>query len=61
MGQRERLEGIRTLVKTEKRVVVSELSRQFEVTEETIRRDLEKLEGERKEERSMERTEGMRR
>ena len=46
MGQRERLEGIRTLVKTEKRVVVSELSRQFEVTEETIRRDLEKLEGE---------------
>ena len=46
MGQRERLEGIRALVKTEKRVVVSELSRQFEVTEETIRRDLEKLEGE---------------
>ena len=46
MAQRDRLESIRTIVKTEKRVVVSELSKQFDVTEETIRRDLEKLEKE---------------
>lgn len=46
MAQKDRLESIRTLVRTEKRVVVSELSRQFDVTEETIRRDLEKLEKE---------------
>ena len=46
MAQKDRLENIRTIVKTEKRVVVSELSRQFDVTEETIRRDLEKLEKE---------------
>ena len=44
MSQKGRLDSIRTMVKTEKRVVVSELSQQFEGTEETIRRDLEKLE-----------------
>lgn len=46
MAQKDRLDSIRTMVKTEKRVIVSELSKQFEVTEETIRRDLEKLEKE---------------
>ena len=46
MAQKNRLESIRSIVKAEKRVVVSDLSKQFEVTEETIRRDLEKLEGE---------------
>ena len=45
MAQKNRLESIRSIVKAEKRVVVSDLSKQFEVTEETIRRDLEKLEG----------------
>ena len=46
MAQKDRLESIRSIVKAERRVVVSELSKQFDVTEETIRRDLEKLEGE---------------
>ena len=46
MTIQQRLEAIRRIVKTETRVVVSELSRQFDVTEETIRRDLYKLETE---------------
>ena len=46
MTLKQRLDEIRRIVKTEKRVVVSELSRQFDVTEETIRRDLDKLEAE---------------
>lgn len=46
MAQRERLDRIRATVREKERVVVSELSKQFKVTEETIRRDLEKLEGE---------------
>ncbi len=46
MSQKDRLENIRTLIKTEQRVAVSELSKAFSVTEETIRRDLEKLERE---------------
>lgn len=46
MTIKERLEAIRKIVKTETRVVVSELSKQFDVTEETIRRDLYKLETE---------------
>ena len=46
MSQKDRLESIRTIVKTEERVLVSELSERFSVTQETIRRDLEKLEGE---------------
>jgi len=40
----ERRLKIIDLVHQDKRVVVSELSRMFDVTEETIRRDLEKLE-----------------
>lgn len=46
MAQKERLEEIRQIVKREKKVVVSELSQCFGVTDETIRRDLEKLEKE---------------
>ena len=46
MTIKQRLEAIRKIVKTETRVVVSELSKQFDVTEETIRRDLYKLETE---------------
>lgn len=46
MTIQQRLEEIRRIVKLETRVVVSELSKQFEVTEETIRRDLDKLETE---------------
>lgn len=45
-SQKERLDIIRNAVKTEKKVVVSKLSACFNVTEETIRRDLEKLEQE---------------
>lgn len=43
---KDRLEAIRSIVTEEGRVQVSELSRRFGVTEETIRRDLEKLEAE---------------
>ncbi len=46
MAQKERLAMIRQSVKRNKKVVVSELSREHSVTEETIRRDLEKLEQE---------------
>lgn len=46
MAQRERLTMIRQKVKKNKKVIVSELSREYSVTEETIRRDLEKLEQE---------------
>lgn len=41
-----RLENIRTQIKNEKKVTVSSLSKKYGVTEETIRRDLEKLEAE---------------
>ena len=44
MTIQQRLEAIRRIVKTETKVAVSELSKQFDVTEETIRRDLYKLE-----------------
>lgn len=44
MAQKERLSSIRRKVRNQKRVVVADLSREFGVTEETIRRDLEKLE-----------------
>lgn len=44
MASKDRLEMIRTTVSAEKKVTVSELSKRFQVTEETIRRDLEKLE-----------------
>lgn len=40
----ERRKKIIDLIHQDKRVLVSDLSRMFEVTEETIRRDLEKLE-----------------
>ncbi|MDR1766008.1 MAG: DeoR/GlpR family DNA-binding transcription regulator [Lachnospiraceae bacterium] len=46
MAQKDRLDQIRQLVRTEKKVSVNDLSEQFGVTPETIRRDLEKLEGE---------------
>ena len=46
MAAKDRLELIKQLVLNEKKVVVANLSAQFEVTEETIRRDLEKLENE---------------
>ena len=46
MAQKTRLSAIRKKLKTEKKVAVAELSREYGVTEETIRRDLEKLEQE---------------
>ncbi len=44
MLSRERLEIIKQIALTEKKIYVSNLSEKFNVTEETIRRDLEKLE-----------------
>jgi len=46
MAQKERLSIIRQTVKRDKKVSVSALSKEHNVTEETIRRDLEKLEQE---------------
>lgn len=46
MAAKDRLELIRQMIQTEKKVTVSSLSTSFGVTEETIRRDLEKLENE---------------
>lgn len=46
MLPRERIETIKEIVIKDKKVYVSKLSKKFEVTEETIRRDLEKLENE---------------
>lgn len=46
MAGKDRLELIRQIIQTEKKVTVSGLSSSFSVTEETIRRDLEKLENE---------------
>ncbi|MBE6047417.1 MAG: DeoR/GlpR transcriptional regulator [Clostridium sp.] len=46
MLPRERLEIIKEIVKQDKKLYVSKLSEKFNVTEETIRRDLEKLEKE---------------
>jgi len=42
----ERKNRILAILQSEKRVVVGELSKRFDVSEETIRRDLEKLENE---------------
>ena len=42
----ERKNEILTILQKEHRVLVSELSQKYDVTEETIRRDLEKLERE---------------
>ncbi len=44
MAQKDRLDRIRQTIQLEKKVMVSQLSRDLKVTEETIRRDLEKLE-----------------
>jgi DeoR/GlpR family transcriptional regulator of sugar metabolism len=44
LATKERLNVIRQMISAEKKVSVSDLSSQFRVTEETIRRDLEKLE-----------------
>ena len=41
MAGRERLEKIRQIIQSEKKITVSELSKQCGVTEETIRRDLD--------------------
>lgn len=46
MLPRERIETIKEIVIKDKKVYVSKLSEKFQVTEETIRRDLEKLENE---------------
>lgn len=43
MVLKDRLDHLRGIVKTEKKVKVTELSQRFDVTEETIRRDLERL------------------
>lgn len=42
----ERKKYIQELLKRDKKVIVADLARHFNVTEETIRRDLEKLENE---------------
>ena len=46
MAQKDRLSEIITLVQTEKKVIVSDLAKKYQVTTETIRRDLEILEKE---------------
>lgn len=46
MAAKDRLDSIRKTIEVKKRVSVSELSTMCNVTEETIRRDLEKLENE---------------
>ncbi len=46
MSSKDRLMLIRQNIQNTKKVTVSELSRQYSVTEETIRRDLDKLEAE---------------
>lgn len=46
MTIQQRLEEIRKIVRKETRVSVADLSKLFDVTEETIRRDLDKLETE---------------
>ena len=40
----ERKQYIKDLLQKEKKVIVSDLAQQFDVTEETVRRDLMKLE-----------------
>ncbi|AKE58696.1 DeoR/GlpR family DNA-binding transcription regulator [Citrobacter farmeri] len=46
MAAKDRIQAIKQMVANDKKVVVSNLSTIFQVTEETIRRDLEKLEDE---------------
>jgi DeoR/GlpR family transcriptional regulator of sugar metabolism len=46
VSAKDRIQTIKQMVTNDKKVTVSNLSSIFQVTEETIRRDLEKLEGE---------------
>lgn len=46
MAAKDRIQAIKQMVVNDKKVAVSNLSSIFQVTEETIRRDLEKLEDE---------------
>ncbi|KFT00410.1 hypothetical protein SEEB0231_16245 [Salmonella enterica subsp. enterica serovar Bareilly str. CFSAN000231] len=46
MAAKDRIQAIKKMVANDKKVTVSNLSSIFQVTEETIRRDLEKLEDE---------------
>ncbi|MFO3903874.1 DeoR/GlpR family DNA-binding transcription regulator [Enterobacter hormaechei] len=46
MAAKDRIQAIKQMVASDKKVAVSHLSSLFQVTEETIRRDLEKLEDE---------------
>lgn len=46
MAAKDRIQAIKQMVANDKKVAVSNLSSIFQVTEETIRRDLEKLEDE---------------
>ncbi|TGC87923.1 DeoR/GlpR transcriptional regulator, partial [Salmonella enterica subsp. enterica serovar Wilhelmsburg] len=46
MAAKDRIQAIKQMVANDKKVTVSNLSSIFQVTEETIRRDLEKLEDE---------------
>lgn len=46
VAAKDRLQSIKQMVANDKKVTVTHLSHLFQVTEETIRRDLEKLEGE---------------
>ena len=46
MAAKDRIQAIKQMVANDKKVTVSNLSGIFQVTEETIRRDLEKLEDE---------------
>lgn len=46
VAAKDRIQAIKQMVANDKKVVVSNLSAIFQVTEETIRRDLEKLEDE---------------
>lgn len=46
LSQSGRLDKIKDIIRLEKKVVVTDLSKEFRVTEETIRRDLDKLEEE---------------
>ena len=46
MAHKDRLENIKQLIHLKKRITIPELSKEFNVTQETIRRDLTRLEGE---------------
>lgn len=46
LAQKERLENIKQIIQMDRKITVADLSSEFQVTEETIRRDLTKLESE---------------